>query len=278
MQGFRRDPYLWVHLSGLAAVPLALGICLLALAVEKTFLPGPLQLLLIALFGIGPVLWMQLQRPFSIFSVLAVALRPEALSDEQRRILGWFRTPISRAVAIATALLMGVLFWQLVRLAPSVSSFTPLNGFAPFNVLLLASGSFLAANLFAQVPVAVLRVMVLSPSRFEAGVPYPSDRIRQDFTLLGLKLNRILPELSWVDSPAAPVVEAAADDAVTAPEPAPEPVAAEASEGEPAQASEQGETETTAEASAPAPAVAVDEPAPATETSTPDATEPSAET
>lgn len=278
MQGFRRDPYLWVHLSGLAAVPLALGICLLALAVEKTFLPGPLQLLLIALFGIGPVLWMQLQRPFSIFSVLAIALRPEALSDEQRRILGWFRTPVSQAVAIATALLMGVLFWQLVRLAPSVSSFTPLNGFAPFNVLLLASGSFLAANLFAQVPVAVLRVMVLSPSRFEAGVPYPSDRIRQDFTLLGLKLNRILPELSWVDSPAAPVVEAAADDAVTAPEPAPEPVAAEASEGEPAQASEQGDTETTAEASAPAPAVAVDEPAPATETSTPDATEPSAET
>jgi hypothetical protein len=279
MQGFRRDPYLWVHLSGLAAVPLALGICLLALAVEKTFLPGPLQLLLIALFGIGPVLWMQLQRPFSIFSVLAIALRPEALSDEQRRILSWFRTPVSQAVAIVTALLMGVLFWQLVRLAPSVSSFTPLNGLAAFNVLLLASGSFLAANLFAQVPAAVLRVMVLSPSRFEAGVPYPSDRIRQDFTLLGLKLNRILPELSWVDSPVSPVVETAGADSAAAPEPAPAPATAEPEDeppAEPTQASEPGEA--TAEAAATDPVGAVDEPAPATEASIPAEPEPSEET
>jgi hypothetical protein len=217
MQGFRRDPYLWVHLSGLAAVPLALGACLLALAVEPTFLPGPLQGLLIAVLGIGPVLWMQLQRPFSIFSVLAIALKPEVLSDEQRRILGWFRTPVSQAVANATALLMGVLFWQLVRLAPSFSALTPLKGMAPFNVLLLASGSFLAANLFAQVPAAVLRVIALSPSRFEAGAPYPVERIRQDFTLLGLKLNRILPELAWdgipTDSSPAPVAAPAAAEA-----------------------------------------------------------------
>ncbi len=226
MQGFRRDPYLWVHLSGLAAVPLAMGLCLLSLAVEKTFLPGPLQYLAIAVIGIGPVLWMQLQRPFSIFSLLAAALKPEALSEDQRRILGWFRTPLSQAVAIATALLMLVLFTQLVRLAPSLSSLTPLNGVSPFNVLLLAAGSFLAANLFAQVPAAVLRVILLSPARFEAGAPYPTDSIRQDFTLLGLRLSRILPDLETgvASSEAAAIATSSPEEAAA---PATEPVVAE---------------------------------------------------
>jgi hypothetical protein len=40
MQPWRSDPYLWVHLAGLATVPLWIDLCLLGLAVGNPALPG----------------------------------------------------------------------------------------------------------------------------------------------------------------------------------------------------------------------------------------------
>ena len=67
MKPWRCDPYLWVHLAGLATVPLWIGLCLLGLAVGNPTWPG-LELGFIVAVGVLPVLVMQLRRPFYIFS------------------------------------------------------------------------------------------------------------------------------------------------------------------------------------------------------------------
>src|SRR4028118_1567963 len=92
MRSFWTEPFLWIHLAGLAAVPLALEFVWLGLAVGDPILPVWMELLLIAVVGIAPVLWMQLIRPFDIFSILVLALKPEQLTVEQRRILSLFKT------------------------------------------------------------------------------------------------------------------------------------------------------------------------------------------
>jgi hypothetical protein len=67
MQPWRCDPYLWVHLAGLATVPLWIDLCLLGLAVGNPTWPG-LELGFIVAVGVLPVLVMQLRRPFYIFN------------------------------------------------------------------------------------------------------------------------------------------------------------------------------------------------------------------
>ena len=62
-----RDPYLWIHLAGLATVPLWLDIGLAGLAVGDPVVAPGVELLTLALVGTLPILWMQLQRPFYIF-------------------------------------------------------------------------------------------------------------------------------------------------------------------------------------------------------------------
>ena len=87
----QQNRYLWVHLVGLAAVPLLLDICLAGLASAGPAFDyptaGSFQFWAIALLGIVPTLWMQLARPFYIFSLPPLALKPSELTEEQRRLL-----------------------------------------------------------------------------------------------------------------------------------------------------------------------------------------------
>jgi hypothetical protein len=92
MRSFWTEPFLWIHLAGIAALPLALELVWLGLAVGDPILPVWLELLLVAAVGIVPVLWMQLTRPFDIFSILVLAMKPEQLTQEQRRLLSLFKT------------------------------------------------------------------------------------------------------------------------------------------------------------------------------------------
>ena len=71
MRSFGSEPFLWIHLSGVAALPIFLGLCLLGLAVSSPLLPVWLEMFLVAVAGIVPVLWMQRFRPFYIFSILS---------------------------------------------------------------------------------------------------------------------------------------------------------------------------------------------------------------
>lgn len=174
-------------------MPLALeGVCL-GLAAGDPMLPAWLEFLLIAGAGIVPVLLMQWFRPFSIFSVMAVSLKPEQLSPDQRRVLSLFRTPASRGAAIAASVFLALVLWKLYQVAPIAAIATPLPSSAHGLGLLFAAVTFLGANLFLQVPVSVLRVLLVSEAAFSATEPYPAERISRDFFLPGLRVNQILP-------------------------------------------------------------------------------------
>ncbi|NJP09429.1 MAG: low-complexity tail membrane protein [Leptolyngbyaceae cyanobacterium RU_5_1] len=193
MRSFWSDPYLWIHLAGLAALPIWLELCVLGLAVGDPVLPVWLELLLISVVGIVPVLRMQWRRPFYIFSLVAVALKPEQLTDDQRRLLTLFKSQRNRVLAIAAALLLFIALRQLYDAAPIAAAAVPFSSSSRWLGLLVAAIAFLGSNLFLQVPVSVLSIMLTSETTFAATPPYATDQIRQDFTLLGLPVHQILP-------------------------------------------------------------------------------------
>ncbi len=195
MQSFRLDPYLWIHLAGIAALPILLEVCLLGLAVGYPLLPPVLEVAILAAIGIGPILWMQWTRPFYIFSLMAVALQPEKLSDQQRQMLRFFKTPVAKGFTLIAPVVLTWALWQLYKLAPIAADFTPISSQLRLVGLLVAAIAFLACNLFLQVPLSVLHVLLVSPQSVENAEAYPLAEIPQDFTLIGLRIPKILPQL-----------------------------------------------------------------------------------
>lgn len=196
MRSFWSDPFLWIHAAGLAVFPLFLTFCLLGFAVGSPFLPPGLEVGGVALFGILPIFLMQWFRPFYIFSLLVVTLRPEKLSPLQLRLLTCFKTPIHHGLTIVTPVCLGIILWQLYRIAPLA---TEMVSFLPQWRLLglfLTALAFLGANLFAQVSVSVLAVLLTSETAFEKTSPYPLEKITHDFSVLGWRVNRIIQILS----------------------------------------------------------------------------------
>jgi len=193
VRSFWSDPFLWIHLSGAAAVPIFLGLCLLGLAVGSPLLPVWLEMFLVALAGIVPVLWMQWFRPFYIFSILVVAVKPQNLTSLQHRILTRFKTNLNKGLALFVAVLLAVILWQLYRFAPLAASFPPSWRWAG---LLLAASAFLASNLFLQVSTSVMAVLLTPESEFAATKPHVLEKIRQDFTIAPWQVDRLLPALA----------------------------------------------------------------------------------
>lgn len=188
------ERFLWIHLAGLAALPIALELCVLGLAVGDSTLLW-LELLLVGGIGIIPALWMQWQRPFDIFSLLLVVIKPEHLTVDQKRILSLFKTTENRIGAVLAALLSAGILWQLFKVAPVAAEVAPSPPGGRIIGLLVAAVAFAAANLFLQVPVSVLRVLLSNDTKLMAMEPYPVEKIKQDFTLLGFQINQILPPL-----------------------------------------------------------------------------------
>jgi hypothetical protein len=178
--------------AGAATLPLWLLICLLGLAAGDPILPLGLEVLLVGIVGIAPVVWMQMRQPYSFYSLLAVTLKPEALTEDQRRVLTLVKggNPLFLAAGAGVLLLL----LKLVADATVVAvSQTPLSNH--FVGLLVAALGFLGANLFIQVPLSAVMVLLKSDSEFMGAVPYGIDRLTQDFTVLGIKLDKILPQI-----------------------------------------------------------------------------------
>lgn len=194
MRSFWSDPYLWIHLAGLATLPLWLELCLLGLAVGDPVLPVWLELLLVGGVGIVPILWMQWQRPFNIYCLLVLALKPECLTEEQRKLLSLFTVQRNQFLAVGVAVVLAIALPKLYGIAPIASDITPF-GSNRFMGLLVAVIAFLGANLFTQVPVAVLSVLFSREATYTTTLPFATDQIRQRFTLLGLPVNQILPPI-----------------------------------------------------------------------------------
>lgn len=196
MSSFWSERFLWIHLAGLAALPVALELCILGLATGDPILPIWLELLWVGSIGIVPVLWMQWQRPFDIFSLLIAVVKPEQLTPNQKRILSLFKTKETRIGALLAAGLSVGILWQLFKVAAIAVEVVPSLPGGRIIGLLVAAMAFAAANLFLQVPVSVLRVLLSSDADLMATEPYPVEQIRQDFTLLGFQVKQILPPLA----------------------------------------------------------------------------------
>ncbi|NJL45215.1 MAG: low-complexity tail membrane protein [Leptolyngbyaceae cyanobacterium SM2_3_12] len=206
MAAYRYDPYLWLHLAGVATVPLWLDLVLLGLAVDYPTFPN-LELGILMAVGVLPVLVMQLMRPFCIFSLVLLVLKPSALDDDRRRLLTLFRHWRIRLGALLVPLpLVWVLLW-LYALAPVATDITPFASLDRAGGLALAAGGFFMANLFLQVPVSVLKVLLMSESQVKAANPYPLAQVTKDFTLIGLSVGKILPRVLPPASTPSPPAE-----------------------------------------------------------------------
>jgi hypothetical protein len=195
MSSFRSEPILWIHVAGLAASPIFLLLCLLFLSIGEPVLPVWMELFLVATIGVVPLLWMQLRRPFYIFAILGVALKPENLTEQQRKILCLINTNLNRVLALLAAILLLGVLWQIYKIAPMVANVASFLPQWRSVGLLLASLAFLASNLFLQIPVSIVRVLVTNDTEFAAIEPLSLEKIKQDFTILGVRVNRILPQL-----------------------------------------------------------------------------------
>ncbi len=142
-----------------------------------------------------PLLWMQFRRPFYIFAILGVALKPENLTEQQRKILCLINTNLNRVLALLAAVLLVGVLWQLYQIAPLVANIASFLPQWRSVGLLLAGLAFLASNLFLQIPVSVARVLVTNDTEFAAIKPLPLEKIQQDFTIIGVRVNQILPQL-----------------------------------------------------------------------------------
>ncbi|PSN19471.1 hypothetical protein C7271_07175 [filamentous cyanobacterium CCP5] len=194
MPSFRLDPYLWVHLAGLAAVPLWLDICLLGLATGGPVLSVGVEIAILTLLGALPVLWMQWQKPFCIYSLVFLALRPAAIDEPQRQTLRLFRGLIPRLIALVVPVPLVLTLGKIYEIAPVAAETTP---FPNRTVGFLAAAiAFLLANLFTQVPASVLKVLLTSEKAWAKRTPYLPEEIPRNFTLIGLPVKKILPALT----------------------------------------------------------------------------------
>ncbi|MEL6159191.1 MAG: low-complexity tail membrane protein [Cyanobacteria bacterium J06623_5] len=188
----QQDRYLWVHLLGLAAVPLLLAVCLAGLASVSPTADYPTvyggQFWAIALLGIVPPLLMQWLKPFYLFSLPPFALQPRCLSDDQRRCLQLLTSWQIKALSLLSAFLS---FWVLSRLYERLSHTASL--FSPLSGTVVAAITFLIACLFLQISISAGRIILVGPAALRRVPTYDENQIPQNFLILGLPVEQILP-------------------------------------------------------------------------------------
>lgn len=188
------DPYLWIHFSGLAAAPLLLEIVWLSLALGYAI--SPLEILPVALLGILPIFWMQWNKPFNIYSLLLWVIKHEVLTTEQRQVLSLYKSRSQKILTIVVSLLMLVMLWLIYKQAPLAAGIAE-NFLPPIRIfgLALATIAFLLANLFVQVALSTLLVMFTLGKDPTSLIPWEIEKIKSDFTSIGLPVRQIIPPL-----------------------------------------------------------------------------------
>ncbi|ACB52163.1 conserved hypothetical protein [Crocosphaera subtropica ATCC 51142] len=192
MNNFRLEPFLWIHLAGLALAPLLLIVMWIGLGVSDPWPFYWIELVLVGVIGVIPILWMQWTKPFDFFSLLFLAVRPSSLTEEQRKILSLLKTRKNKILhGIAAIGLLGV-GWLLYQLAPFAAVTASMLPQWRILGLMIAAIAFLFCNLFVQVPVSVLGVLLTSEKTWLNTEPIPLDKVVSNFTVLGLRVNKIL--------------------------------------------------------------------------------------
>jgi len=190
-KSLRSEPFLWIHLSGIVMFPVFLSIVWIALGSGNAFTPL-VELLTLALVGILPILLMQLTRPFNIFSILFVSLKTESLNDQQKVILALFKTFKQYFSSLVASGVMVLSLWLIYCLSPL--SFGAINFVPQWRIvsLAIASVAFWASNLFLQVPLSVLLVLLTKEKKLATIKPYNVEKIDQNFTKPGIQVSKIL--------------------------------------------------------------------------------------
>jgi hypothetical protein len=190
-RSFRAEPFLWIHLAGIAVVPLALLTMMLGLAVGTPFSVYGGEVIFLIVFGWLPVMVMQWFKPFEIFSLLIIALRPDSLGESQLRILSLFKRGQQRWITLLGGMISLGLLWLVYYFAPI--AYPWVTNFPQIRLagLLLGAIAYFMANLFFQVPLSVLGVLSTAQASFEAATPLDPDEIKQGFTIPGIKLRQI---------------------------------------------------------------------------------------
>ncbi len=191
MNNFRLEPFLWIHLAGLALAPLLLIITWIGLAVSD---PWPLywvELGLVAVIGVFPILWMQWTKPFDFFSLLFLSIKPDSLTEEQRKILRLLRTRKNKVFHGLAALGLLGIGWLLYQFAPFAALTASMLPQWRILGLIIAAIAFFFCNLFVQVPVSVMGVLLTSDKTWLNTEAIPCEAIVPNFTVFGLKVNKI---------------------------------------------------------------------------------------
>ena len=192
----QQNRYLWVHLVGLAAVPLLLDICLAGLASAGSALAFKAQFWLVALIGIVPSAWMQIQKPFYIYSLPPLAVKPGSLSEDERRCLTVLKSWQIKALAGLTA---GFLLWLLVQLYERLPQVSPVM--EPGVGLVSAITAFFFACLFLQISVSVVRSLLIGRETLKRVKPFEESAIATNFLIPGIRINKIFPVTALTEAP-----------------------------------------------------------------------------
>lgn len=214
MQGPKRDPYLWVHLAGLAALPLCAELCLLGLAAGDPLLPGGWDWLLVGLLGTAPIVAMQWLRPFYPFSVLLVSLRADRLNETQQRILQRWAGWETKAIALIASLLVLWALQRLDQLSPLAAEIAPLDQRA-IGLLVVWLGALLG-SLLLTVALVSLWVLLTPQTAFSAIEPFPVGNVPGSFLRLSIRLTKVLPDLE--NAPVAAPAKVPEPESATPPE------------------------------------------------------------
>lgn len=190
---YKKEPYLWIHLAGLAILPLWLELVWLGIAAGKPIFPLFVELAIVAAVGTIPITLMQWLRPFDIYSVLLLALQPDQLSEPQRQILKGFKTAKHRILTGGGAIGLLVGLWLIARYAPLVAPISPFPNHA--IGLVVAAFAFLASNLFLQVPLSVIGILITSGEQLAQFTPDPPEEITSNYFVPGFRVKKILPDL-----------------------------------------------------------------------------------
>ncbi len=191
---FRRDPYLWLHLTSFAALPLWLWVAWLGVAAGRPILPVTVEIFLLVTVAVVPWVWLQWTRPFNPFGIWVAVLPPNQLSLAQRQWLTRIKGKFTGPLAVIMALPMVWLVGQIYGFAPLAQAVTPI----PNHVLGFGLGAIalFLANGMVQVSASTAGLLLTGEAKFTATPDYPVAQIRQDFLNIGLPVQKLLPTIT----------------------------------------------------------------------------------
>jgi hypothetical protein len=189
------DPYLWLHLAGLAMLPFTMALVAIALPWGVPFPFSTAELILIVLIGGVPVWTLQILRPWNPFGFLIFQIPPERMHERQKQILRLIQGTRQPLFNVIGAVVMVILLWQLAHYSPLATGVSA--GFWQWRIigLSLAIAGFFLSNLCLQIPLTLLPAILQSEQTVAEIEPHPNVSIRRDFACWGLKMGQLFPTL-----------------------------------------------------------------------------------